>query len=155
MTQWNTKTWRSAKRTWAVCHVSLLPCQHRNFSKGHHILTSNSGWIWADFELETSGILLYWFPRAVVTSYHNLDGLQLQEHIITQFWKRQAQPLGVGNSESPWRAPVSFASASCLHFLMLLCLALLLSNLCLGLWSLLYSCEASLWFLHMDTHDGV
>lgn len=104
MTQWNTKTWRSGKRTWAVCHVSLLPCQHRNFSKGHHILTSNSGWIWADFELETSGILLYWFPRAVVTSYHNLDGLQLQECIISQFWKQQVQPLGVGNSESPWRA---------------------------------------------------
>ena len=47
---------------------------------------------------------MYWFPRAVITNYHNFGGLKQQKFTVSQFWKPEIWNQVVGRAAVPMNA---------------------------------------------------
>lgn len=56
-----------------------------------------------------------WFPRAAVTNYHKVHGLEQQKLILPQFWRRDVQNQGVGRAALPPKE--AFLAFSCFWWL--------------------------------------
>ena len=47
---------------------------------------------------------MYWFPRAVITNYHNFGGLKQQKFTVSQFWNPEIWNQVVGRAAVPMNA---------------------------------------------------